>query len=822
MPSTSTYPQSPKVPDAGYVFPPAVVIGQTNVVTSGGYDWTDDLEWFIDSPQVSFTEVGLPGEYILTPPPYWIGQRASTNALPIPREVSAQIDVSPDATPGIVCWQTANANGVGKMARFVVTTSPDVVEQRLPNLPQMIPAPPIAVSGRLSRLTEVDRYEFTAADDQLITVDLMARRLGSDFNGVIEVHNEQGEMVTDVSDTLGQDSTVSFAAHAGKKYSVSIRDVDFRGDRSYIYRLILSHGPRIESIFPAFAQRGCIQNMTFRGLCTQRGMATPFTVTADIPVPADPQTTMFVHALETPDGRIDVEIPLSDVTELVRENLTHQQPSPITSEEATPDDTNRNGSAQAASAPPLLPSSAVTAMWNPTSAVHRYQWDAGENTWWNLQLQSRAIGSALDVALAVLDSSGKDLASVDDVGPLTDATLSFHASSAGLYFVEVRAVDPPTGHSTEQYRLLLQPELPGFELTAPQAINLPLGGKTSVEFQLHRRGGLTDAVTITAAELPQGVTLEGDATIPEGKDKGKFTLVAAADAKIRTSRVQFQGTALIDGTAQTVVAQVPAAGNLAPRTLSDITTSTSLLAITMPPPFRILVVDRERQRDVPRGTTCLADLVIERDDGFEGELLIAMSAKQSRDRQGIRGPLLKVPDGATQVQYPCFMPEWLSTDLTRRIVVHGVGAVRDPEGNVRWLTNAGDARITMIMEGALLKVTLPQAELQAETGATVQIPVTVLRSSRLPRSVQLELVIPEELREMLHCRSVTLPADADAGVLQLQVDDNPLLPGQWDLIVRGTAADEHDQPVVSQQAIDLRITPKQSAATVGQVDGGAR
>ena len=685
---SDSFGQKPKLPDAGYVYPPAVVIGQANSVTLGGFDWTDDLQWFIDSPDVSLADQSLPGEYVMTPPPYWVGTRAGTAALPIPREVTGRIEVKSDAAPGIVRWQTANANGAGKVAQFVLTTTPDVLEKRLPRRPQTIPSPPVAVSGRLSRLTEVDVYEFVAEADALVTVDLMARQLGSDFNGVIEVHDADGVLLNDLADTLGQDGSVSFATRKGARYSVSIRDVDFRGDRSYIYRLLFTRGPRIKAAFPARVQRGVTQAVTFTGVTGQQGEVVPFEVVADVSVPVDAEQKVISQQIETPGGIIRVPVPVSSVAESVRTVSSSEQ------------------------AMPLSVPAAVTGRWNPTERTHRYQWEAAEQSWWSLQLQSRAIGSKLDVAVAVLDTEGNILATADDVGSLTDPSLSFLAKKAGRYTVEVKAIDPPTGQTTDQYRLSLQPEAPDFRLTVPQVINIPREGKTAIDLQVQRYGGFAGAVAMKCSNLPAGLAFEGDAVIPEGKDKVKVTLVAGPDAKVQATAVQFSGTATINESEQTHNATASAATNLAPRVSRDVTTSTTLVAVTMPAPFRVLVVDRERQRDVPRGTTYLADLVIERDDGFDGDLYIAMSAKQSRDRQGIRGPLLKVPKGAPQVQYPCFMPEWLATDLTRRIVVHGVGAVTDPDGEIRWLTNAGDARITMIMEGALLKVDLPEPQVR--------------------------------------------------------------------------------------------------------------
>ena len=66
--------QAPKLPEVGYVYPPVVQIGATTDVTLGGYDWTDDLQWFVHHPQVQLETLGPPGEYVMTPPPYWVGQ----------------------------------------------------------------------------------------------------------------------------------------------------------------------------------------------------------------------------------------------------------------------------------------------------------------------------------------------------------------------------------------------------------------------------------------------------------------------------------------------------------------------------------------------------------------------------------------------------------------------------------------------------------------------------------------------------------------------------------------------------------------------------
>lgn len=72
-PAATVYAQAQKPPDAGYVYPPVVRVGEATDVRLGGYDWTDDLEWFVHRDDVRLEILGPPGDYLLTPPPYWTG-----------------------------------------------------------------------------------------------------------------------------------------------------------------------------------------------------------------------------------------------------------------------------------------------------------------------------------------------------------------------------------------------------------------------------------------------------------------------------------------------------------------------------------------------------------------------------------------------------------------------------------------------------------------------------------------------------------------------------------------------------------------------------
>jgi hypothetical protein len=162
-----------------------------------------------------------------------------------------------------------------------------------------------------------------------------------------------------------------------------------------------------------------------------------------------------------------------------------------------------------------------------------------------------------------------------------------------------------------------------------------------------------------------------------------------------------------------------------------------------------------------------------------------------------------VPPGETKAWYPVFLPEWLPMDLTRRIIVHGVVAVPDPKGTVRYLTKPGNARITMIMEGALLKLTAGNNDSVVPIGSVLEIPITISRSPKLPLPVTVTLDVPEEVQGLLKAEPVIIAADQSTGILRIESQADNTLAGQWTLGLTATAMQDDRWPVVSQT--DIRI-----------------
>ena len=771
-------------PGAGYVFPPAVRIGQSTDVQMGIFDPTDDLQWFVHDSKVMLERTGAVSDFHLPPPPYWTGPRGGISAPPIPREAPARITVAADAEPGFVLWQIANANGSSRTARLLLSHDPEIIESRSRDFPQQLPALPVAVSGRLSRLTEVDRYEIIAATDGPISVNLMARQLGADFRAVLQVRNSAGKLLADFADTQGMDGAVTFPATSGEKYIVSIHDVDFRGDRGYVYRLLFTQSPRVTATVPAKVQRGSTTEAEFIGEGLLPGSAEIQAVRQPVSAAAAPELRVQQFTVQSPGGIATALLPLSDIPELVAApGQTLQIPVPA----------------------------AVTGRLTPEHPEQRITFTAVRDQMLQISLQSIGVGSSLDTHLTILGPDGKPVGENDDADGTTDSAIEFKPAIDGAFTCVIRSQSQLHGRSDEIHRLEVRPAPTDFALTIPQQWNLPSGGQLETTITARRSGGFDGPIAIRVDGLPAGVTAEGDWTIAAGKSDVKVILKCAADAAVTAAAIRISGTADVAGTSVTRSATAVAAGHLCPRIPEQKLTNTAMLAVTMTPPIEVLVIDRERQRDVPRGTTYPADLEIVRKNGFSGPVTLIMTAQQDRNRQGMLGITTVVPAGETRAQYPCFMPEWLATDITRRIIVHGLVEVPDPKGTLRQLTKPGDARITMIMEGALLKLASEITDFRSTPGATLEIPVSISRSPRLTGPVTVTLKVPEDAAGMLIAEPLVLNPEQTSGRLKITTATDARLLGPWQLRLADTTLLDDRWPVVSEAIVDADFAPSVAA-----------
>ena len=772
-----------KAPEMGYLYPPGGRAGTTVDVMLGGFDWTGDMQVLVHDRHVQFTITGPPGDILVPPPPYWFGPKAFDPAPPLPRETPARIVIAPDCPPGPIRWQAANANGVTATGVLMVSHESELIEMRHQAAPQSIASLPTIISGRLGRIEEVDRFRFTAQQTGPVTCSLFARRIGSAFFGVIEVDDADGHQVADAVDTEGWDPELTFVTQPGRDYTVSVRDVDYRGDRSYVYRLELTPGPRVQVARPAAIRRGRIQAIEFIGTGVASGANKLESVIREVAVSSAATETTFDYRLESAQGTAPAFALLtSNLAESVKRSRAAGQPQV------------------------LVCPGAVTGVLDSRGAEDVYTCRWKKNELWAIEVAARCIGSTIDPVIVIRDASGKELAHAGDPAGGSDCSLEFSVPADGMYDLAVTDVAGRGGSPTAAYRLAIDAAQPDFQLTANvQHLAIPLGQKAELAVAARRSGGFRGAIRLSVFGLPSGVTTEGDLLIPPDKSEAMIRLVASPDAAATAAAIEIRGASAWEHASLVHPVTAPAAGNLAPRSTRDREIDRLAIATTLKPVCQVEPVDKDGGRLVHRGTTFPAEMKIERLGGFDGPVILDMASQQQRHRQGITGTSVVVPPGVERALFGCYLPEWLETSRTSRMAVIGKAQVKDPQGNVRTSVADVSGQITMTIEGAVLKIAPAVPELTVPVGRPLAIDLKIQRSATLVEPARIELTLADDLEGLFTAQPLVVASGQSMATLQIQPVPGQCPRGRCELGVRATVMQDGRWPVISQTSVPVEF-----------------
>lgn len=756
------YAQTP--PEIGYMVPSGGQAGKTVDVVLGGYDWTPDMQIFVHDPRIKLEIIGSPSKVLVPDPPYWFGAKARGPAWPLPREFPARLTIPADVEPGLVRWQVANANGASPVESFQIGNVPELLEDSGRNGAQVLPPLPVTVCGQLRKIEEIDQYEFGLPQSGPVTIELTARQIGSPLHAMLKVRAADGKLLVDVADTEGRDLAATFRAEANVKYTVTLHDLDFAGDRSYVYRLALHPGPRVLAAYPAAGKRGETRRVEFIGVGLATGSEKIETLAQEVAFPAAADSS-FTYVLNTPHGAArPFRLALSDAVEQV-------------------EPTAAEGMALS-----QLPA-AVTGAIERRFGTDRFTAMFKKGDKWQIATQAKSIGSPLDLELKIQDAEAKELAASDDVPGTVDPTLAWTVPADGVYTIQLSDRSGKSGDRSAAYRLTIEPQREDFTAKLPANLNVTLDSKTKLAIPIVRHGGFTGPVQLSFVGLPEGVSLPPELTIPEKKNDLAIEVACAADAPANAALVTVSATATLHGQPVT-------------RSLG-----TLLLATVMKPRFKLTPEGLDDVRKVNRGSTFLAPVLIERLEGYQGPIVLEMTAKQQRHRQGLASDEFTAPAGASRVEYPIFVPEWMETTKTSRMILNGVVQVPDPRGKLRTLLRKMDLRIGVLPEGALLKLSALTSEMSAKAGETIKIPLAVSRASELTESVRLELVPQASQMGLLTAAPIMLPADQREATLEVALAADPKLTGEQSLHFRATALQDGKWAVISETTVMIVLPP---------------
>ncbi|HUQ71521.1 MAG TPA: PPC domain-containing protein, partial [Planctomycetaceae bacterium] len=114
---------------------------------------------------------------------------------------------------------------------------------------------PGAFNGQIGQQGDVDFFKFTATKGQVLDIHVYARRLRSELDPVLTVHNAQGGNLAGNDDTGGPDSYLRFTAPADGEFLLSVRDHLARGGNAFHYRVeVTPVTPKLELTVNEFVQ----------------------------------------------------------------------------------------------------------------------------------------------------------------------------------------------------------------------------------------------------------------------------------------------------------------------------------------------------------------------------------------------------------------------------------------------------------------------------------------------------------------------------------------------------------------------------------------
>lgn len=427
-------------------------------------------------------------------------------------EEGKQVTVTAEeqAVPGL-CWlRFYNEQGAGEPVPFLIGSLPEINESEPNNLPEQANpvSLPAVVNGTLHRANEVDLFAVDLEAGQTLIASVVARELlGSPMDPVLQVLAPAGHVMEQNDDDHGIDPLIEYRAVESGRHYVRIfafpadpnSTVRFAGADNYVYRLTLTTGPFLDHLLPGD-----------EGQVIARGWNLE-TLGSDSAEHSDAPSDRFSAV------RMPLEAALQVPTFQSDDALRRLAAADFRSE-SVPD------------GPLPVPVTVVGAVGEP-GGVETFSLAVTKDQGLRLETKAVPFQSQLDPVLKVLDESGKVLQENDDESRnAIDAALSWKGPADGNY--EVQVTDRFShGGWRHLYELSIREPEPEYELTvSPSRFSIKGGASVEITVTVARSNGFQEELTITAIDLPEGVSSEPVVSEAKGDSSKSVTLkLTAAD-----------------------------------------------------------------------------------------------------------------------------------------------------------------------------------------------------------------------------------------------------------------------------------------------------
>ena len=635
-------------------------------------------------------------------------------SITIPREWASQIAVARNAPLGHVHWRLSCAQGGTELRPFVIGELPEFIESESNSTPALAETVslPVTVNGRIFGERDNDYFKFTAEAGDVIVCEMLAHRLKSRLDPIVQILDADGRLVPVEKIYVKNDPVLAFKAESSGEYLLRIANVSFHGDPAHVYRINITRRPFIRSVFPTTGTSGREREITFR---VMTGGGKPRLVSQKVRFPKQPGLFRITPKI---DGR-----PAANSVTL--RGVNHF----VISETGSG---NQRSSATRVSLPTTIDGRFVS-----KSNADWFAFEAKGDATYTLDCAIPETGSRALPTLTVFDAKGAQLRRVAAVeSDDRRCWLDWRAPKSGRYFVRVRDQQYGAAGGPEfVYRLTLKRAAPDFDLeVASEVMNLTQGKKFIIPVYVRRYGGFEEPITLKFEGLPKGVTAKTQ--LLEGTRKRyDITVTASKSAPSQDARIRIVGLARAGLTKLEHAARPRTVSASIPNRLAG----TIQLTVKHRPVFRLYCP--EAYQYAYRGSVFMYPMTVERLNGFQGEVIIHEGDRQNRDMDGVEIGTLKVPPMKSEVQVPIYMPESMHINVQSQTQLYSqaYATFKDEHGKEQSVLVLSEKRNMLRTLPPVVKLNAVKTVVKVEPGATIQIPLQLERTTNFPGPMKVKL-----------------------------------------------------------------------------------
>lgn len=177
-----------------------------------------------------------------------------------PTEWVSELTIAADAPLGAAAWRVTCGWGGTRVRPFLIGELPEFIEAESNSTTDRAERVtlPVTINGQIAGERDIDCFVFSASEGQTIFADVMAARIGSPLDPVVELFAADGRRVSSSLRRVAGDNTLSFRVPTSGDYVLQIANVSFRGGPEFVYRITLGD---VGQVFNLPMNDGQVENL---------------------------------------------------------------------------------------------------------------------------------------------------------------------------------------------------------------------------------------------------------------------------------------------------------------------------------------------------------------------------------------------------------------------------------------------------------------------------------------------------------------------------------------------------------------------------------